>query len=179
MNTINYPENYTIRGFIYENIPYPKRKTAVKSSTPAYTRWRASLCLDGKKIAQITASHPGPINLLFITEEHEQEFSQVVRYMKLQTRDFTQEKDFIEAWILYLAEQAYHARRLELKSKHNTIFKLEGDAVDDYQMLPQQPYTPEIEGKLRLMYGKRLVFIVRSPPTRNALPNMSATKCHS
>lgn len=174
-NTINYPENYTLRGFVYENKAHSDEAETLSINPDDITlgddddkpsrdtQWRATLCLDKKRIADITSDHLlGPVNLVFKNEDLELSFRQQVKALKVQAHDFTEQDAFINQWMLHLAEQTYHARRLELKSKHNTLFKLEGEDTDQYHMIRDTPYTPEVEGKLRLMYGKRLAFVVRT-----------------
>ena len=63
--------------------------------------------------------------------------------------------------LLKMANDAYHARRLQVMSLRHTAYRLTGDAPGQFHFLRNRPYSIETEGQLRLTYGRRLEFVFR------------------
>jgi len=66
--------------------------------------------------------------------------------------------------LLEMADTAYHARRLQVTSLRHTTFRLRGDKPGTFRYLRGRPYSVEIEGQLRLTYGRRLETVYRRGP---------------
>ncbi len=63
--------------------------------------------------------------------------------------------------LLKMSNEAYHARRLQVMSLRHTAYRLVGDAPGQFHFLRNRPYSVEVEGQLRLTYGRRLESVFR------------------
>lgn len=73
------------------------------------------------------------------------------------------EEETIRA-VMEMADAAYHARRLQVMSLRHTAFRLKGDAPGRFRYLRGQPYSAEMEGRLRMTFGRRIETIYRRDP---------------
>ena len=64
-------------------------------------------------------------------------------------------------WLLEMADAWYHARRLQIASAKHTTFRLVGDPPGTFRYVRGRPYSLELEGQLRLTYGRRIERIYR------------------
>jgi hypothetical protein len=64
-------------------------------------------------------------------------------------------------WLLEMADDWYHARRLQMTSSKHTTFRLVGDPPGTFRYVRGRPYSLEVEGELRLTYGRRLERVYR------------------
>lgn len=64
-------------------------------------------------------------------------------------------------WLLEMADEWYHARRLQMTSTKHTTFRLVGDPPGTFRYIRGRPYSLEVEGQLRLTYGRRLERVYR------------------
>lgn len=64
-------------------------------------------------------------------------------------------------WLLEMADDWYHARRLQIASAKHTTFRLVGDPPGTFRYVRGRPYSLEVEGQLRLTYGRRIERVYR------------------
>lgn len=125
--------------------------------------WSACLCKGKTRLARITSpSRFGPVQIEFFNDEAKNQFAHDLRaWAAAGTGQGMEGIPASEQWMIELAKTAYLKRRLDLKSKNNTVFRLQGDPEGCFHMVRGQPYTLEVEGRLRVSYGQRLVYIHR------------------
>lgn len=160
--SITYPTKYQFRAFRYENKYQPDAPAVADSEhlDEGDDRWNATLYREGTRIGEVVSENRyGPAQITFLNPSDQALFD--VELQACIPADSTLSKqDHLNQWMLWLAEQAYHVRRLQLKTKDNTLFKLCGDPPEVYHMIRGQSYTLDIEGKLRIMYGQQLQYVV-------------------
>jgi hypothetical protein len=139
---------YHLRGFVYA------RRGADDDA------WRATLMCNRRRVAKLTSEHRhGPIDVRFLSPNDHAVFLQHVA--SLSPTD-SQDQDASTAFLLQLADRAYHARRLQVMALRHTLFRLVGDPRDTFRYLRNVPYSPASEGRLRLIFGQRVEEIVRA-----------------
>lgn len=160
---INYPHDFHFRSFITESI----KSVAPQAADPGQLdeagddRWQATLYMGAIRVAEVTSEHRyGPVQISFITGHGANVFNDAIEAIR-RAADIPSDQDIAGQWMLYLAEIAYHTRRLMLKAANNTVFKLQGDPPEVYHMIRGEAYTPGVEGKLRIIYGQQLKYVLR------------------
>lgn len=124
--------------------------------------WRGTVMRDDRRVAQVTSAHRhGPVDVDFVTaRDRAQTTADAVQWDQAQPMSEDDPELALEAFVLALAEKAYHARQLQVQARVHTLFRLAGDPPDRFRTLRHAPYTTANEGRLRLMFGQRLVEVV-------------------
>jgi len=137
---------YALRGFTH------------KSASSA-NDWSGRLCLDGRPVARIEAGAAG-IDVEF---KRVADLCAFEAFIAERTNDGAADQASIE-FLLELADEAYHRRRLQVISLRHTVYRLKSDPPDLYRYLPGVRVDDAVVGRLRAAYPGGLEEVLRAGP---------------
>lgn len=160
-------KTYHLKNFVSKKVgqPVPAYDLDDDEDTDGDDQWSASLLKGKLRIGLIKSpTRQGPVTIEFHNDHAKATYQQDLkdRQDALKPRQVIG-MDPTSRWMIELASVAYMKRRLDLKAKNNTIFRLQGDPEHAFHMVRGLPYSLEMEGRLRVSYGQRLTYIHRSP----------------
>lgn len=157
MNTSRIP-SFTLRAFRYSG------------DSDHDSSFSATLAMGTRAIARINGAlgAGGEIEVEPLDDFYWGEFRRVAN-QTVEAREQGQSESPESALILEMADEQYHARRLQVTSLRHTAFRLRGDAPGSFRYLRGRPYCLEVEGQLRLTYGRRLEEVFRRGPGAQVL----------
>lgn len=138
-----------------------------------------TLVLDKRVVAKIhgqLASHEADRISDFVKVDVVDPFywSEFERYAQLQREEADGVDDACTAWLVNRANAAYHERRRQVISLRTTTFRLHDDQPGAFRYLRHRPYSLEVEGWLRMTYGKRLETIYRNDDAKGGQARQAA-----
>jgi hypothetical protein len=166
MNTDNAPTPGTSSADRLAIGPYQLRGLLYRRIDPDQDAWRATLLEGRRRIARLESSQRhGPVVAYFNTRTDEiRMLTFAARRAQLASDDpgfATVQREALQELMLELADRAYQVRQLQVQSRRHTLFRLRGDPEESFRTLKNAPYSAAREGQLRLIYGQRLVEIIR------------------
>lgn len=124
------------------------------------TRFTATLALNKITVAKITGES-GPTSYVEVEPINQFYWDQFQTLSAAAAPEVEEGDDAALMRILQMADEAYHARRLQVVSLRFTTFRLRGDPPGVFRYLRGRPYSLKVEGELRLTFGRRIEQIFR------------------
>lgn len=133
------------------------------AGTAGQDRFTATLALNRfvvAKVSGVTGEH-ACVDVDAINAHYWKEFESFAAHSISPDRFEDADASPAAMMLMDMADQAYHARRLQVTSLRHAAFRLHGDAPGVFRYLRGRAYSPEVEGELRLTFGRRLEAVFR------------------
>lgn len=139
--------------------PFSIRNLRPKPARVADNGFTATLLRLGTPVATLDCGHaPGDDDIVaeFVSEAERDFFQRAAATLVAPAAKSDMDPD--ERFLRDLVESTYHAGRLAVLSRSNTLFRIDGDAPGLWRQV-RAPYRPALEQKIRARYpGKEIRF---------------------